>query len=105
MQVMCDAYDDLWDCQVGHYLANVVACELDSDDDATEQTTTEEVGEAESVDEADVKVVWCEGVFTCLGGYVQGASNVNPGASRLLKVAYNLRRETSQLIRGASQLL
>ena len=103
---MWDSDDELLDCQIEHFLgANFAAGELDSDDDATEQTTTEEVGEAESVDEADVKVVWCEGVFTCLGRYVQGTSNVNPGASRLFKVAYNLRRETSQLIRGASQLL
>jgi hypothetical protein len=53
-----DSDDDLLDCQIGHFLgANVAAGELDSDDDATEQTTTEEVGEVESVDEADVKVV------------------------------------------------
>jgi hypothetical protein len=80
---MCDSGDDIADLALGRCFA----ANLNSDDDAdanTEQTTTEEVAE-----EADVKVVWCEGgVFKCLGEYVQRASNINPVASRLLKVAY-----------------
>jgi hypothetical protein len=84
---MWDSGDEIADFALERFFAANLNSAGGSDDDAdatTEQTTTEEVAE-----EADVKVVWCEGgVFKCLGEYVQRASNINPVASRLLKVAY-----------------